>query len=161
MVRRLFQLFSRKAMFYDDEIELVLSDEDVSDSECGIEDGFTFCIYPRGSRKYAGYVSLRLGESGALYYLGHIGYRIEPEFRGRGYAGKACRLITPLIERLGLESVVITTNVDNIPSRKTCEKLGCTLERIAPVPTAYQAICAGATKKCRYIWRISPCACRK
>ena len=30
-MRRLFQLFSRKPMFYDDEIELVLSDEDVSD----------------------------------------------------------------------------------------------------------------------------------
>lgn len=160
-MRRFFQLFSRKPMFYDDEIELVLSDEDVSDPECGIEDGFTFCIYPRGSRKYAGYVSLRLGESGALYYLGHIGYRIEPEFRGRGYAGKACRLIVPLIERLGLESVVITTNTDNIPSRKTCERLGCTLERIAPVPVEYQPICAGATKKCRYIWRIPSRACGK
>ena len=146
-------------MFSDGEIDLVLSGDDVADAECGIEDGFTFCIYPKGSRKYAGYVSLRLGESGALYYLGHIGYRVEPEFRGRGYAGKACRLILPLIQRLGLESVVITTNVDNIPSRKTCEKLGCILERIAPVPMEYRAICAGAKQKCRYIRHTASGAC--
>ena len=158
-MRRLFQLFSRRSTFSDGEIDLVLSGDDVTDEECGIEDGFTFCIYPKGARKYAGYVSLRLGESGALYYLGHIGYRVEPEFRGRGYAGKACRLLLPLIQRLGMESVVITTNVDNIPSRKTCEKLGCTLERIAPVPMEYRAICAGATQKCRYIWHTAPGAC--
>ena len=146
---------SRRKLFSDGEIDLLLSDTDVSDAECGIIDGFLFYIYHRKSRKYAGYVSLRLGESPALYYLGHIGYRIEPEWRGNGFACKACRLLAPLIEELGMESVVITNDVDNIASRKTCENLGCELERIAPVPAAYRGVCAGSNAKCRYIWHPS------
>ncbi len=152
----LLRLFSRKPMFSDGEIDLTLSNEDVSDPECGIDDGYTFYIYRAKTRDYLGYVSLRLGESPALYYLGHIGYRIEAEHRGHGYAARACRLMLPLLQRLRLESVVITTNVENIPSRKTCLRLGCVLERIAPVPPEYRALCAGAAQKCRYIWRIPP-----
>ena len=152
----LLRLFSRKPMFSDGEIDLTLSNEDVSDPECGIDDGYTFYIYRAKTRDYLGYVSLRLGESPALYYLWHIGYRIEAEHRGHGYAARACRLMLPLLQRLRLESVVITTNVENIPSRKTCLRLGCVLERIAPVPPEYRALCAGAAQKCRYIWRIPP-----
>ena len=150
----LLRLFSRKAMFSDDQIELVLSNQDVADDSCGIDDGYLFSIYRAKTRDYVGYVCLRLGESPALYYLGHIGYRIEEKHRGNGWAGRACRLMRPLIERLGMESVVITTNVENIASRKTCERLGCILERIADVPPEQRTICAGAPQKCRYIWRM-------
>ena len=64
-------------------------------------------------------------------------------------------MMMPLLKQLHLGSIVITNNPDNIPSRKTCEKLGCVLESIVPVPGEYRLICAGAAKKCRYIWRIS------
>ena len=150
----LFRRFSRKPSFSDGEIDLVLSHEDVRDEECGIVDGYTFSVFHSGTRRYIGYVSLRLGESPGLYYLGHIGYRVEEGERGHGYAERACRLMTPLLARLHLGSVVITANVDNIPSRKTCERLGCALERIAQVPPEYRTLCAGARQKCRYIWRI-------
>ena len=149
------RLFSRRKLFSDGEIDLLLSDSDVSDAECGIVDGFLFYIYHKKTRKYAGYVSLRLGESPALYYLGHIGYRIEPEWRGNHFAEKACRLLLPLLDELHMESVVITTDVDNIASRRTCERLGCQLERIAPVPEKYRTICSGSVAKCRYIWLSS------
>lgn len=151
----LLRLFSRKPMFSDGEIDLVLSNQDVSDPACGIKDGYLFCIYRAGTRDYVGYVSLRLGESPGLYYLGHIGYRIEEKHRGRHYAERACRLMLPLLKRLHLGSVVITANVENAPSRRTAERLGCALERIAPVPPEYQGICAGARHKCRYIWRMA------
>ena len=127
----LLRLFSRRAMFSDDQIELVLSNQDVADEACGIDDGYLFSIYRAKTRDYVGYVCLRLGESPALYYLGHIGYRIEEKHRGNGWAGRACRLMRPLIERLG-----------------------CVLERIADVPPEQRTICAGAPQKCRYIWRM-------
>ena len=146
--------FSKKPMFTDGEVDLVLSNEDVSDAVCGIVDGFTFYMYKAKTRHYMGYVSLRLGESPALYYLGHIGYRVEPEYRGRHLAERSCRMMLPLIRRLGIRSLVITTNVENAPSRKTAERLECRLESIVPVPQEYRAICAGATHKCRYIWRV-------
>ena len=151
---KVLRLFTRKATFSDDVLDLVLTNEDVRDASCGIDDGYTFSIFRAKTRDYVGYVSLRLGESPGLYYLGHIGYRIEEKHRGRGYAARACYLMLPLLQRLRLGSVVITNNVENIASRKTCENLGCELERIADVPREYRTLCAGATQKCRYIWRM-------
>lgn len=146
-------LFLRRPAFSDDTLDLILTDDDVRDELCGITDGYMFHLYLHRTKRYVGYVSLRMGESPALYYLGHIGYRVEREYRGHGYAQRACRLLKPLLKELGLCSVVITTDTDNLPSRKTCEALGCVLERVAPVPEAYRIICSGSRAKCRYIWR--------
>lgn len=151
----LWNIFSAlKPAFSDDKISLILSAEIVENREIGVTDGFTFHIYERKPRRKVGYVSLRLGESPQLYYLGHIGYRIEEPYRGHGYAARACRLIMPLMQELGLKSICITANPDNIPSRKTCEKIGCELESIVAVPPRYLYVCSGDTEKCRYILRI-------
>lgn len=152
MLSFLRQIFSRRPVFSDGEIDLYLSDTDVSDNECGIEDGYLFNILHKKTRKYVGYVSLRLGESPALFYLGHIGYRIKPEWRGHSYAYHACRMLIPLLAKMRMDSVVITTDIDNWASRRTCEKLGCQLESIMPVPDRYRGICSGSAAKCRYIW---------
>ncbi len=149
-----FSLMFRRVTFHDDVLDLYLSDDDVSDASCGIQDGFLFYIYLRRTKKYVGYISLRMGESPALYYLGHIGYRIEQAYRGHGYAYRACQIIKPLIQELKYKSLVITTDVDNVASRKTCEKLGCVLERIAPVPREQRIVCSGSREKVRYIWLI-------
>lgn len=149
-------LSSLRPMFHDEEIALVLSPEDVYDPSLGIADGYTFYIYLQKPRRRIGYVSLRLGESPALYYLGHIGYRIDAAYRGHGYAARACRMLIPLMQDFRLFSVCITANPENTPSRKTCEHIGCELESIAPVPPAYRAVCAGAEYKCRYILIVPP-----
>ena len=150
----LLNLFRRKPMFGDGVIDLVLSPRDETDEECGITGGYTFYIYPAGTRDYAGYISLRLGESPALYYLGHIGYRVEEKYRGDHFALRACRLLYPLAARLSMESLVITNDPDNLASRRTCEELGCVLERVADVPPAYRYYCSGSKRKCRYIWLL-------
>ena len=153
----LWNLFSAfKPVFSDDEIMLMLSAEIVENREIGVTDGFTFHIYERKPRRKVGYVSLRLGESPQLYYLGHIGYRIEEPYRGHGYAARACQMIIPLMQELQLSSICITANPDNIPSRKTCERIGCELESIVKIPEKYRFVCSGDTDKCRYILRIPP-----
>ena len=66
-------LFKRSELrglhFKDARIELVLAESGTHDDECGIRDGYLFDIYTLDSREHAGYVSLRIGESPALYYL--------------------------------------------------------------------------------------------
>ncbi len=146
----------RKALYSDGEIELSLSPGGFLESGEGIRDGYTFDICLPGQRKPIGYISLRLGESPELYYLGHVGYRIHAQWRGHGYAGKALKLLIPLMRQEGLLHPVVTTDVNNPASRKTCLRAGCVLERIAPVPPAYRFICSGSEYKCRYILCIPP-----
>ena len=145
-------LLSPSISMANESITLRLTDYDVYDAECGIEDGYLFHIYKRRSLRKIGYISLRLGESEGLYYLGHIGYRIDEPYRGHGFARQACELMAPLMQDEGLRSVVITTDVDNLPSRRTCEKLGCVLESIVPVPDRFRAVCSGSPAKCRYLY---------
>ena len=59
-----------------------------------------------------------------------------------------------MIEAAGKSSVVITTDPDNIPSRRTCEGLGCMLERVVDVPTEIRSQWEISEVKCRYIWRM-------
>lgn len=107
-----------------------------------------------GKKNEIGQISYRNGESFAVYYFGHIGYHIDAPYRGHSRAFNACRLIRKVIENDHKESVVITCDPDNYPSRKTCEKLGATLERIVPVPESLRARYEISTIKCRYIWRM-------
>ena len=137
---------------HNEQIVLRLTNYEVSDAEYGISDGYLFHIYKRHSLKKIGYISLRLGESPGLYYLGHIGYRIDEPYRGHGFAAQACRLMTPVMQQEGLQSLVITTDTDNWASRRTCDKIGCVLESVVPVPEAYRILCSGSTAKCRYIY---------
>ncbi len=147
-------LLFRKTVARNDRIELKLTGREETGPEDGIEDSYVFDICLRGSSKPIGYVSYRAGDSPYLYYLGHIGYRIREEYRGHRYACQACELLKRYLARMGVHSLVITTNVENAPSRATCDLLGCTLERVAPVPERYRAACQGAAFKCRYIWML-------
>ena len=148
----MLNLFRRhKVVYTDGEIELVLAQAGLWDRESGITDGYTFDMHLSRGGRAVGYISLRMGESPALYYLGHIGYRIEERHRGHGYALKALKLLMPLFRQEGLRDLVITNDPDNLPSRRICEKAGCVLERVAPVPREHREVCMGSTHKCRYI----------
>jgi len=98
-----------------------------------------------------GFINLRIGRGENLVlYRGHIGYGVDPEYRGRGYAARACRLLLPLASRHSLSPLWITCDPDNIASRKTCEHLGACLVEIITVPVETEAYRAGARQKCRY-----------
>ncbi len=101
-----------------------------------------------------GQLSYRNGESRCVYYYGHIGYHIDPPYRGKHFAYRACRLIEQEIRMSGKTSVVITCDPDNQPSRKTCERLGCLFERETEVPEDILKKYEINHTKCRYIWHI-------
>ena len=124
------------------------------DSDMGFGKTYDYIILPHGQKREAGRISLRLGESPCVYYFGHIGYHVDPPFRGRHYARRACALLRPMAEAAGKRSVVITTDPDNIPSRRTCEGLGCVLERVVDVPKEIRSRWEISEVKCRYIWRM-------
>ena len=124
------------------------------DSAMGFGECYDYIIAPHGVSREAGRISLRLGESPCVYYFGHIGYHVDPPYRGKRYAQRACALLAPLMRQRGKTSVVITTDPDNIPSRRTCEKLGCEMERIVNVPKEISSRWEISPVKCRYIWRL-------
>jgi predicted acetyltransferase len=56
--------------------------------------------------------------------LGHIGYAVVPWKQHRGYAKSALRLILSEAKAVGLSYVEITTDPDNIASRRVIEANG-------------------------------------
>lgn len=149
-------MFFRRArpQFTDGVIDLIPIDLYPPDEEMGFGQVYDYIIAPHGKRKEMGRISVRMGESPCVYYFGHIGYHIDPPYRGHHYARLACALIRPIYETAGMNSVVITCDPDNWPSRKTCEGLGCTLERTVDVPTSIRDRWEISPVKCRYIWRL-------
>ncbi len=143
-----------RAEYGDGVIDLIPVRDWPADEEMGFGREFTWIIAPRGKRREMGRINLRLGESPCVYVYGHIGYHVDPPYRGHHYAARACALLAPMIRRYGKRSVVITCDPDNAPSRRTCEALGAELERIVTVPDWIRAHWAISRVKCRYIWRV-------
>ena len=149
-------LFRRfRLEFTDGVIDLVPIRLFPPEEEMGFGEVYDYIIAPHGQRREAGRISLRLGESPCVYYFGHIGYHVDPPWRGHHYAARACALLEPLIAASGKSSIVITTDPDNMPSRHTCERIGCMLESIVPVPPLMQSRWELSPVKCRYVWKIN------
>jgi predicted acetyltransferase len=76
---------------------------------------------------FAGHIGLRWqAGTDALpdHVLGHIGYTVVPWKRGRGYATRALGLMLGEARQVGLGCVRITTDSDNIASRRVIEANG-------------------------------------
>jgi predicted acetyltransferase len=71
------------------------------------------------------------------YCLGHIGYSVVPWKRGKGYATQALELLIPEARQEGLAYVELTTDADNIASRRVIEANGGTLVERFNKPAGY------------------------
>lgn len=59
---------------------------------------------------------------------GHIGYSIRPSERKKGYGTIGLKLALPKARELGIDTALITCNLDNVGSKKIIEKNGGILE---------------------------------
>lgn len=144
----------REALYSDDSFALIPREYAHRISRIDGACSMVFDIVDVASGRIAGEIALRIGEGESLYYLGHIGYHIDPPYRGRHGALRACIMCLPLLAEMGLNSFVITTDEDNFPSIRTCELLGCELESTVDVPLWCQAEFSISSRKKRYIYEI-------
>lgn len=77
--------------------------------------------------------------------LGHIGYSVVPWKRGCGYATQALRLILDEARSEGLRYVRLTTEPQNLASRRVIEKNGGIVEEEFVAPPMY-----GSKRALRY-----------
>ena len=144
----------REALYADEEFALVPREYAHRVSQIDGACSMIFDVVDRKTARIAGEIALRIGEGEALFYLGHIGYHIDPPYRGRHGALRACRMCLPLLAEMGMRSFVITTDEDNYPSIRTCELLGCVLESTVDVPNWCRAEFSLSCRKRRYIYEI-------
>ena len=104
--------------------------------------------------KFVGQISFRVGYTKSIYYAGHIGYAVDSDSRGRGYAGRACRMLIPLMRAHGMTKILITNNPENVASRRVCEKLGARLLRVVRIPRSHELYKAGDRHKNIFEWDI-------
>ena len=52
---------------------------------------------------------------------GHIGYDISPDCRNRGYGFQILKLALEKAKKIGIEEVILTSNISNIASKKIIE----------------------------------------
>jgi predicted acetyltransferase len=78
---------------------------------------------------YLGRIAIRHRLTAQLCEVGgHIGYGVRPSARRRGYATAMLRAALPVARALGIESALVTCDVDNVASRKVIERNGGVLE---------------------------------
>jgi predicted acetyltransferase len=141
-------------MFQNDDVALMPREYAGLNRQIGCEHSLIFDIVQRQGAHVAGELALRIGDSPEQFYLGHIGYHVDPPFRGYAYAAQACRLCIPALNAFGMRCAVITTDPTNLPSVKTCLKLGCELECTVSVPEKITDKLEISTVKRRYIWTL-------
>lgn len=146
-------MFIDTGFLKNDEIQLKLEKTVEGNVEKDWVPAYHFAICNKEGTKM-GVCDLRIGHNDKLYYGGNIGYRIEEEYRGNHYAGKACLLLFELARIHNLEYVIITCNPDNVASRKTCEYVGGELLEVVELPMDSDMRERGETQKCIFKFNI-------
>ncbi len=146
-------MFLDTSFLKNNEIQLLLEKTVDGDEKRNWVPAYHFFISSLDGTKM-GKCDLRIGYNDNLYYGGHIGYTVFPEYRGNHYAGKACLLLFQLAIKHNMEYLYITCNPDNYASRKTCEYAGGTLLEIAELPEGNDMRDKGEFEKCIYEFNL-------
>lgn len=136
----------------DGEIDLRIGEKVPADDVKGYVPSYRYYIYLHHTDTQVGEIDLRIGYTEGLYYGGHIGYAVHEPYRGSNYALKACKIVKHLAIAHEMTKLYITCSPDNIPSRRTCEKLGLNLLEVADLPPHNDMYHDGERQKCIFEW---------
>ncbi len=138
-----------------DQINLVVEVLAPANEKMGYVPAYIMGVFKNVTKERIGRISFRVGHSELIdRYAGHIGYSIDRQHRGNGYAEKGCRLLESLIKEHGFSTVFITCNPDNTPSKITIEKLGAELLGPENIPKNTEMYRKGDRIKLRYAWNV-------
>lgn len=85
----------------------------------------TYFAVRESDEKMVGCIELRHALNEALAVIGgHIGFSVIPEERRKGYATEMLKQVLAEAEKMGIDKVLLTCDIDNIASCKTVEKCG-------------------------------------
>ena len=116
--------FLNPGQLVDGDLELVLVKTNPYDPLTRWVPDYHFEMRHPDSTTVLGTIRLRIGVPESVRVAGNIGYDVKEEFRGRHYAERSCRLLFPLAYAHGLKQVFLNVDPNNIPSMRTCERLG-------------------------------------
>lgn len=135
----------------DGDLSLVLAGVYPSDARQVVVPYYRFTMMQRPRNLPVGYITLRIAtDLDTILYWGHVGYAVEPAFRGHHYAARSLQLLVPLARRHGIDPIWITSNPGNIASRRSCEVAGATLVDTVDIPAGHPLRARGDEQKCRY-----------
>jgi tagatose 1,6-diphosphate aldolase len=134
-------------------IDLLIEEKQPASPSRDYFPAYYYNITLHNSKEIVGGIRLRVGPATSLLAPeGHIGYGIEPRYRGHHLAARACQLVGRVARAHGMDRLLITCDPENIASRKTCERIGARLVGIVDVPADHELYRKGARRVCRYEW---------
>lgn len=123
---------------------------------------YHFRMVHNGTAEEMGQIRMRIGSSRHVeMYAGHIGYAVEPAFRGHHYAARSVRLLMPLAAANRIDPLWITCDPENTASRRTLELAGAKFVEIVDVPEDCIIRQSGHPRKCRFRLATGVSASRK
>lgn len=113
--------------------------------------GYLLRIGLNGGRVVVGTMILRVFPDPRIEsFVGHLGYEIEPDYRGRGFAAAGVRLLGPLAQHHGLETLWVMVSPDNLASCRTMERVGAEHADTVEVPPDSDLRGLGVSRVRRY-----------
>ena len=101
-----------------------------------------------------GHLNFRVGDTEHVRLCaGHVGYKINEPYRGRGLAFEACRAVAPFV-RTFYSTVTMTCNPDNEASMRIILRLGARFIDEIVIPPNDPNVQAGVGRKRRYRWTL-------
>lgn len=134
----------------DGEIDLILIDTNQAVPEKNYVPRYIFKITLHKDDEEIGKIDIRIGDNENTWFGGHLGYYIDPKFRGNSYASKACKILKKVAKKHEMPQLYISCNPDNQASRKTAEKSGFHYVKTVELPENNDLYQMGERKACIY-----------